>query len=470
MKDHKLHRICEIIFNDREDNPNYLGNFIPDTIETADTPPYPLAKTVQMPEGHTYKTGLLRLSFRDIHCTGAKKLRAGSGDYQVEEQKIRMKFTLDTLNLKGTYFIDTQNDPEISIDTAGNLMELPKHAHTPLPGGADPGESSFSDEQQAAYLDQAREQRATLMQTPNGPELMSVYNEHNEQYNQAFLTNEQLRDIWKANGVTAEMAADTSEALKNGTVINPHAKKYSNNETYNKNAFKQQMNVAVATLMLDEDFDPYGSDPPNPNTASYKAAMATVNFKKAVNTTGNNDTGITEVTSGDVYGIVKNHSGAMPTSTNEELNRLIAQGIQPAGNDEGTDTSGPVIDEEDRRRIRLIIESGLRNRMKSMNNVSEPLWQGDCSALIQGTEAQIELDIQSHEGRLQFQLADAQIELPVFDMHIDDSQWSGPAGEIARKRLSRAYFIRGLLHHQLADKLKEVISTSVVKAFEYAAN
>lgn len=465
----KFQQICEKILDARDDNPNFLGNFLPESITPMDTSAYPLARTVQMPQGHKYPSGLLRFSFRDIHCTGMKKLRTNMNDYRINGRKIHMKLTLDALDIKGSYSLDAQNDPEISMDTAGNLMDTSGRTHIPLPAGADPAESTFSDEQQAAYLDQAREQRAILMNTPNGPELMSLYNEHNEQYNQAFLTNAQLRDVWKADGTTAQMAADTSNALKTGGVINSKDKKYANNLSYNANAFKQQLNIAVATVMLDENFDPYGSDPPNPNTPSYKAAMATVNFKKAVNTTGNHDANTVEMTSDQVYSSVKNHTGGMPTSSNDELNRLIMQGIQPAGNDEGTEVSGQVIDEEDRRRIRLIIESSLRNRMELAGRQFDPLWQGGCNALIRGTEVLVELAVKTGTDRVEFEVTDLRIELPAFDMHIDDSQWSGPAGEIARKRLSRAHFIRSLIHHQLVDKLEKTFSSSIIKALEYAA-
>ena len=465
----KINQICEKVLDARDDNPNFLGNFIPESITPTDTSAYPLARTVQMPQGHKYPSGLLQFSFRDIHCTGMKKLRTNLNDYRIKGRKIHMKFTLDALEIKGSYSLDAQNDPEISMDTAGNLMDTPRRAYIPLPAGADPAEPTLSDEQQAAYLDQAREQRSTLMNTPNGPELMSVYNEHNEQYNQAFLTNAQLRDVWKADGTTAQMAADTSDALKTGGVINPKDKKYANNQSYNANAFKQQMNIAVATVMLDENFDPYGSDPPNPNTPSYKAAMATINFKKAVNTTDNHDANTTEMTSDQVYSSIKKHTGGMPTSSNDELNRLLMQGIQPAGNDEGTEASGQVIDEEDRRRIRLIIESSLRNRMESANRQLDHLWQGVCDALVQDTEVQVVLTVKTGADRVEFEVTDVRIELPPFDMHIDDSQWSGPAGDIARKRLSRAYFIRSLLHHHLVDKLKETLTNSLTNALEYAA-
>jgi hypothetical protein len=470
MKDHqKFQQICEKVFDARDENPNYLGNFIPDFINPMDTSNFPLARTVPMPEGHKYPSGLLQFGFRNIHCTGLGKLKASGNDYRIKGRKIRMKFILGTLNVRGSYSLNAQNDPEINIDTAGNLMEIPKYSHIPLPAGADPVKSTFSEEQQAAYLDQARKQRATLMKTSNGPELMSVYNEHNEQYNQAFLTNPEFREIWKADGVTAQMAADTSAALTNGAVINSKDKKYANHQTYNANAFKQQMNMAVATVMLDDTFDPYGENPPNPDTASFKAAMATLDFKKVVNDTGNHDSSTTEMTSDHVYESVKNHSGEMPTSTPDELNQIVMQGIQPAGNDEGMEISGWLIDEEDRRRIRRIIESGLRNRMDAANRQLDTLWQGGWDALIQDAEVQMELTVKNDGDRVRFVITDTQVELPPFDMHIDDSEWSGAAGEIARKRLSRAYFIRSLLHHQLVDKLKETLAASVIKAFNYAA-
>jgi hypothetical protein len=471
MKDNQeLSQICTSVLEARDNNPYYLGEFIPECVNLKDTSAYPLARTVPMPSGYPYATGRLGFSFRDLRCAGVPNFRTSPDAYRIEGRKIYLKLTWDELHLQGNYFLDAQSDPEISLDTAGNLGETPAgNARVPLPAGADPVESSFSATQQAAYLDQARDHRARLMQTPNGPELMSIYNEHNEQYNLAFLTNAQLREVWKADGVTAQMAADTSEALQTGAVINPQNKKYANQQSYNANAFRQQMNIAVATVMLDEDFDPYGSDSPNPDTPSYKAAMAAVSFQKAVNCSGNHADQITEMTAAQVYANIQNHTGGLPAATHDEIDGIVMQGIQPAGNDAGTDAPGPALDEEDRRRIRLIIESALRSRAETSDRATDILWQGRCDACIRGTVAQMELTVQDQSDSLKFAVADLQIELPVFDLHIDDSQWSGAAGEIARDRLSRAYFIRSLLHHHLVDQLKEMLTASVRQAFERAA-
>lgn len=125
--------------------------------------------------------------------------------------------------------------------------------HKPAPGAGDDSDPS-SDNKQEIYLAQAREQRARLMDTPNGQKLMGLYNEHNEVYDEAFKNQALLRRHWKAEGATANMADDTHQAIKNNDVVNKKDKKYKNGLGYNANAFTQQLNVAVGTAMSESQF------------------------------------------------------------------------------------------------------------------------------------------------------------------------------------------------------------------------
>ncbi|MCP4220046.1 MAG: hypothetical protein GY765_35775 [bacterium] len=449
---------------------NYIGKYIPGTVQLGDTQSYPLAGKVKMPDWHEYESGLLRFRFEDIRCDGIDSLDTDPTAIDVRDTTVRMSFKLGDLHLQGNYTLDARHDPKLDMDTAGNLHDLPA-AGTPLPAGEDILGGTLSPETQEKYKAQANKEKSNL-KDPNSQKLMTVYNEHNEQYNNAFLSNSELRKYWKGKGATAQMADHTSKALEDenrkSMPINSDEQKYpgymGGKISYNENAFQQQLNVAVATVMLDKDFDPYGEQPPNPDTASFKAALATLNFKKAVNTTGNDKDKTAPMTADKVTQSVGVHSGEMPTSKPAELNASIMQGMGGGGSDEGNGPGGDVLEEEERRRVRFIIESAMRQRAAEAADTARPLWSGNCNASIRNAEANIELTVAKENGKLQVQSIQSDVQLPAFDIDIDDSQWQGEAGTIARKRLSKAYFIRSLLHNHITDKLRDIFSAAVGKA------
>lgn len=422
-----------------------------------DTPSFPLALNVEMPEGHSSKNGHLSFSLRNFSCRGMEKFEMITPTDAFKDGHLHLVFSFNQLNIKGQYTIDSKYAPEIDLDTAGTTLELNANGYTVAAAGADPGTGAFSDDQKNAMLDQARDQRTRLMDTPNGQKLMEQYNTHNEVYNKAFQIP-LMRRHWKGDGTTAQMAGDTSSALKtDNSVINPKDKKYKNGLTYNANAFTQQLNVAVASVMTDPNFNIF--NPLSDNQYS-QAGLSALSFGKAVNTTGNDKSNITELNSNDVYSTVNNHDGDIPNTSLDELQNVMSQGMGKAGADEEIKPGWIVLDEEDRLNLRKFITGVMKEKEVEKNNIAQPLWKGKCTAILNKVEAKV--DINAHD----ISQTKVEVTLPSFDFELDDSAWTGKAAIVIRERLSQLYFIQTMLQEQIVDRIKETLYYSITKALK----
>ncbi|GAA3030140.1 hypothetical protein GCM10020000_03490 [Streptomyces olivoverticillatus] len=108
-----------------------------ETLHLADTPGYPLARSVEMPGTLDYPTG--SLTFR----LGALRLRAeGRPEALAEETRgdsRHIVHRIPALVLTGRYALDTRPDEVREIDTAGNLRSAGGRgtaAHPARPGPA----------------------------------------------------------------------------------------------------------------------------------------------------------------------------------------------------------------------------------------------------------------------------------------------------------------------------------------------
>ncbi len=464
-------------------NTNIISQHLPDTIELGGTPACPLARAVEMPPDHEYETGLLSFRIVELQSLGTSRIEADSQQIEIDEDRMRLKFSLGPLTIEGCYALEAKYDPKITMDTAGDLMDLPTSATLPLAAGAEDEASSSVDEMtREEYLNNARRQRERLYQTKNGGTLMAQYDEHNEIYNEAFrgrddeqskLLASTLRDNWRAGGITSEMAKDTHEATNDDgnadTPINQASKRYTKADgsqmTYNQNAFTQQLNVAVSTAMQDPSFNLF--KPPDNDSKYTKAALTALTFGTTVgDSTGNSKDRITEMKRETVYQSVAEHSGETREATVADLQGALIQGMADGGAEEGSYPGTLVLDEADRLQVRRLIQGFIRAQATAAKMVTQLLWHGRCAAHIHQAEVEIELTGDTETNAPRVHVTKVHVILPAFDFDIDDSSWIGTAGCVARERLAEVYFIRSLLHDQIADRLKDAISTSLAKIFD----
>jgi hypothetical protein len=426
-------------------------------ISLDDTPAYPLARTVAMPPGYHYETGALSFSLSNLEIHGIGDLDSVQCTEAVDGERIRLVLVLRCLNLRGNYALNVKPDPVITLDTGGNLMELPAKSLEPAAAGADAdAPNSELDPQKEEWLEQAREQRTRLSSTENGQKLLDVHGEHNEVYDEVFRTNEAMRETWQAGGVTKLMAADTSIAVKNDSYVNDKAYTNANNETisYNSNAFTQQLALALNTLLTDPDYE--FSDIASVPTEKYlAAAKAVLSFGQAVTTqTGNDKHTVQNLTPGQIYNTVNQHEGDLPPISDDDVMRLLQSGPSSGSGDEAGTIGRLVLDEADRHLLRRLFQANLQERAERSTIVGQPLFEGRCDAEIGTVSASIELNIDHSTQKPQVRGRAAQITLPAFDLNLDDSQWTGEVGRVARRRLEHLYFIRSVLRAAIAEQLQ----------------
>lgn len=428
------------------------------------SPAYPLARTVLMPEGHAYKTGALSYRMTNLELLGLDRMELADCEKEAQGGKISLKLRLDGVILNGRYALEAKYDPIVDLDTAGNLMDLPPEACRPIEGGADPDDPDDLDPQKEEWLDQARDQRSKLQQNENGQKLMGLYSEHNEIYEEVFRENTALTPLWRAGGATKEMAADTSEAVKTDGVVNSSGKTYSGDLTYNANAFVQQLNVASACVWSDPDFDPAVG--PSPDSKYWNAAKAALSFGKGVTTTTNNTKdNVQELKASDVHGTVEKHDQDIPEVTDEEMMDVISQGNGPGGADAARLPGWVVIDEHDRKRLRSLFEATMRQKAEKTAVAGQPLFEGSIKAQIGTVEAFVELVLEDGPHGIQGRTVSARVELPAYELEIDDSAWTGDAAQVARQRLEGMYFIRSLLHDSIVDRLRRSLEDAAAFAY-----
>lgn len=434
-------------------------------LAVTDTAEFPLAFNVEMPAGTDYKYGNFSFLFRDFSCNGISETDIDISKCVIDGNKLSIALKLNALRIAGRYSINAKEAPYIDMDTAGNLRELEDRDLLAEEAGADSGQPTtpIDPQKQDAYLDNARGQRDRLMDTPNGQTMMGAYNQHNETYNELFNKSAAARKAWYAGGATAQMADDTHGAVLNNDVVNSSSKKYNGNVTYNMNAFTQHLNVVVNTANLDPDFDPYDpNSQPNPDSKYFQASMAALNFSKAVSTTGNTDQQVNELTSEQVHDHVKTSDIDPPASSMDELQNIISQSSGFAGADEAAEKGWVVLNEEQRTMVRRWLFEGTRQKAYERNNISKPIWTGECEAFLANTEAEIEITLEPSGSPAA--ISDTRLSIPAFEFSIGDAHWSGSAAEVVRERLSQIFFVKSLLYSQVEKGIRSILGLSVTKA------
>ncbi|NEW06833.1 hypothetical protein GK047_12510 [Paenibacillus sp. SYP-B3998] len=429
-----------------------------------DSPAYPLARTVQMPEGFSYPTGTVGFRLKDLFVEAAGPYVTGTEPGEENSASLKLRLVLDRVQLTGRYVLEVKPDPVVTLDTAGNLMDLPEVSCRPLAAGSG-GDEDPVDPQVEQWLDQAREQRKRLMDTDNGIKLIDLYNEHNEVYEQVFRESQAMKTTWQQGGVTRAMSADTSEAIDGNSDIND--KLYKRSDTgeavsYNAHSFTQQLAVAMNTVMTDPSFDPFEADsvPQGKYLEASKAALA---FGKAVKTTGNDKKNVNPLKPQDVLATVDNHQGSLPTVKDEEVVNLLQQGAGPGGSGSDGNLGWTVLDEEDRSMLRNLYEANLKERAEKGKFAGVPLFEGVCEAFIGCVEADVHISVeQTTEGEKEHLLIPrVVVDVPAFALDLDDAHWYGAVGEVATERLEGMHFIRSLLYNAIVDRLQSFLREHV---------
>ncbi|HKF49965.1 MAG TPA: hypothetical protein VKB38_21560 [Terracidiphilus sp.] len=439
-----------------------------DSVRLDGTPNFPLAFQTPLPEGFAGEHGDIGIQFEEFTVSGVETFALDRNRTVMKDNSVTLGLRWDQLEVTGRYRLTAKATPRITLDTGGGMMDLEDEDHEVREAGA-PGDAPIDSAERNAMLDRARDQRTRLMDTPNGQQLMSRYNEHNEAYNDVFIKRQSARTAWTANGATKEMALHTHTSLDpnavNTTVVNPPAEqaRFGRNQvTYNSNAWNQQLQIAVNTASLGFNIFKKG-EKPDPNNKYVKASLAALTFGKGVQGTGNTRDNINAMTGNQVYGAV-NDGKKPPDATVDELVNMIDQSSKPGGAAAAVALSRNwrVLDEEDRRLVRRQLFLVAREQAEEETIPVETLWSGDCKAAFGGAVASVEFALE--DGVLRFTRASAM--LPAFELDIDDSQWQGEVADLARKRIAEIAFLRSLICERIQSGLADRLGEAVRKAQE----
>ena len=414
----------------------------------SETPVFPLATNVTMPEGHKYPNGDVSLQFRNFSCIGLDNLYLDKELKRTDKEAILF---LKDLTVAGEYAIMTKYATVVDIDAAGNLMPFSHSPNAPLPAGSE-AVSTIPEDQQADMLTNARLQRDKLssVDNPNGQKLMGVYNNHNEVYNELFQSNAALLSSWKQGNAVAQMAQHTNTATKDTTnrvAVNDSSKSYGdsgNENSYNGHSFVQQ-NAVIAACIAESGY--WGG--PLPDNQYTQAALATLNFKKSVGTTGNDSSAVTPLTSDQIHSSVKDFSGTPPNSTLPELQNQVNQIRGAAGAAEiAVENGWDILNEAERKQMNYMLTASWEDKLSRKNDKAIDLWVGKCITHLKNVSVQLK---RSAEGE---KWLAHEIMMPSFELDIDDTVWRDAIGDIVKERLEQIYFVRSLINEKVKTYLK----------------
>lgn len=424
----------------------------------SETPAFPLATNVAMPEGHKYPNGDVSLKFRNFSCSGLDNLHLDKELKQTDKEAILF---FNGLTVVGEYAIMTKYAPVVDIDTAGNLMPFSHSPNSPLPAGSE-AVSTIPEAQQTEMLANARLQRDKLSapDNPNGQKLMGVYSDHNEVYNELFQNNAALLSTWKQGNAVAQMAQHTNTATKDTSSnipVNDSTKTFGDpgfENSYNGHSFVQQ-NAVIAACIAETDW--WGGD--LPDNQYTQAALATLNFKKTVGTTGNDSSSVTPLTSDQIHSSVKDFSGTPPVSTLPELLNQVNQIRGTAGAAEIAAANGwDILNEAERKQMNYMLTASWEDKLSRKNEIAIDLWVGKCITHLKNISVQLKRGAEGQKWIAH------EITMPSFELDIDDTIWMGETGDIVKERLEQIYFVRSLINEKVKTYLKskaEMLITSL---------
>jgi hypothetical protein len=406
----------------------------------AETPAYPLARTVPMPAGTGYPTGALGFRLLGLTARGLDQVdpdRCRIADRGGEEKALHL--VLPAARITGTCSVDAKHDPVVTVDAGGSMGDLPE---APLPAGSDDPPASPLDEEKEAWLENARKQEERLGQTDNGKALLEAYRAHNDTYAELFQTSAAMRGTWKAGGVTRRMARDTHTRVNSGEPVNTGT---YNGLSYNAHAFQQQSALAIACNTVAKDANT--RDPERWHAAGQAAGT----FAEHVKLTGNSQYSAVPMSREEVYATVVT---ADPASVPPPGPAADGLDPQPGAGAAGPGTGGAVLDEPDRARLQALADAIRRERAENAAITGTPLFTGACGADLAGVEVAVAYRVERGEVKV----LGTEVTLPAFAFEIDDSGWTGTAGVLARTRIESLRFLHGVVHDAIADGIRRAVA------------
>ena len=425
-------------------------------LKLADTPDFPLAFNADTSDRLKFTNANLSIRFESFAVSGFDDVHLDLSNCKRDGKQTRVSLKWGAMSVSGKYVVSAKEISEIALDTAGSMLNFDDNDDRHIqPGGAD-GVTPLDPTTADAMIDQAREQKKRLMDTPNGQKLLEQFNEHNEIYNTVFVASGTARRTWAANGATKDMAVDTHEALPSDKEVNPEGKTYGEDGvTYNQNSFRQQINIVTNSILADPNANLLA--PPDPDSPYTKASLAALTFGHGVEETGNSATKTKPMKGSDVIGAVDKGSAPKEASV-AELQNAMAQGMQDGGEaaEFAKSKNWRILTEEERQLVRRCHFEAVMRRIEEQEVETATLWAGECHASFEGATATIQMIEEENETTIR----SIQVTLPAFEFDLDDSFWEGQAAEVVRQRLAEISFVRSLLHQRiqsgLADMVREV--------------
>lgn len=413
-----------------------LGAALPASFTIDAAGPYPLAKHVEV-EGSEVG-GELLLAFDGISLAPVEIV-----GIRLEREQQQVTVALAPARLTGNYELFALETPRIDMDTGGMMSPLATFA-----GAAPDDDPPTITEQQYDQLQQARAQQVKLNQTPQGQALVKNYNAYNDIYNDAFNTNGNLRTAWATGNATQEMMDHTSAALNTtDQAVNPGPETTFGQQgyTYNQNAWMQKTHVFTACYAMGE----------------FDAANAAATFStKVTSVTGNSQTHIVPMTGPDVYNQV-NAQPVPPSGTllgeSDDARELCDALGRIAENCHGADdlaicaNHGFDIGEEHAARLQAIYAEGKRVRDPKARL---PVRRGEFEVDLPETRHVFALTEQPDDS-VTLRLMSTTLSLAGLDL--GEAGWEGEPGQVARGRLAKASFIRGMIADRISSQLTRAV-------------
>lgn len=408
-----------------------------------DTPGYPVARGVALPEEHAYApTGALSLRLGDLTVALDGELGEAVTE-PLEDGRRKVSYALPPLVIRGRYSLDATPEAPRHLDLAGDLRPLSDQPASPGDAPVEP----LADEAREEFLDTARQQRERLVkESDNGYALVSTFYEHNEVYNEAFSTGV---TGWQAGGATQEMAKDTHAAVLGSEVVNSDTKKYRRGAgqqplSYNALSFLHKLSVETTVALIGDD----GQGGLKPKYQ--KAIDASDAFGRQVMAgTGNSKDTTVPMTAAQVHTTVQNAGPVAEAPTvdpgpyldpDAHLERLAGDGAPAPGG----------LDEEDLRHIRSCRARFVEQQAAAQAATGAVLHQGSCGTRVTGATLTAETEPAGDGHRA----AVVHVDVPDLALEIDDADWTHEAGQTARERIAGMHFVRTLLRDTLTERLR----------------
>lgn len=326
------------------------------------------------------------------------------------------------------------------------------------------------DPQKEEWLNQARKERDRLAESEIGQKLLLEYASHNEVYYKTF-DLPIVKQLWRQGDVTKQMAADTNGAVVNNTNINDHS--YKNSETgeemtYNENAFYQALMISQNAIYADEEFDPLSSDPPRPE---YKeAADAVFKFSDLVNQqTGNTKEQCVPMTREDVYEKVEGqYQDKILQNTIDTVNRtdkmlsaaryLYLKETNPEHMlQAGTEPDLSEYTPREQEMLKRSLAAAIEERKKRMSP-GKVLMCSAGKAAIEGICA----EFAGRNGEIEL----VKLEVPEFNLELDEKTLDGETGELIRERLPQMRILYALIYQRVYEKIRSSLLAAGRNAYE----